>query len=431
MENVDSRELGSFPPGIRLPVARAAAGAMMPYFTTGIQSLVSRETSGLGTMGVTKQGVLMYDPELLSKLRVEEAATMILHEYLHIYLNHCARFDELVRKGILEDSDSDLWNNAADCEINDNLLEADCTFPRPEIMGGEAITPESLGLPSHLTAEQYAVTLKEKRDEPESDDSSSPPRPPKSDGDVLPACGSGSGNSLEGEPENDPDGRDEADLAVDRQTASGKIQEHVKKHGSVPGGLCRYAEAVVPRSTISWERELEAEISKAAAHKAGQADYTYSHRSRHQASFDYVYGEDAPVLPGMWAPISKVALVVDTSASMDFCFNTVISEAAGILKAIGGTRMTLVACDAKVQALEKVKSVDELRPNLLGGGGTDFRPAFTALQQLPLKDRPDVVVFATDGYGVYPSTEPSWKHIWLVVDGRVDVNWGKKIQVEI
>ncbi len=144
----------------------------MPYFTVGVQAMVPRYQPGLGTMGATQHGHLLVDPELLAKLFVDEAATMVLHEYLHGYFNHHERFDEMVRKGLLESGDFELFNDAGDAEINDNLEAAACVFPREEVMGGPPVTPQLLGLPPHRTAEEYAVTLKKRGHKPK--------RPPKS-----------------------------------------------------------------------------------------------------------------------------------------------------------------------------------------------------------------------------------------------------------
>ena len=413
--------LGGFSEGMRMALVRAYAGKMMPYFLSGLQNIRYRAMEGLGTFGMTDTGICLYDPELVKKLFIDEAATILLHEYLHDFFNHAERFREMVRRGALDSGDHELWNNAADAEINDNLEDARCVFPRPEVIGGEHVTPTSLGLAPHRPAEEYAMALKKKGQKK--------PRPGKSGEGELPACGSVSGNPLEGEPEEDDvDGRDPVERSLQHKRDSEKVAQHEKQRGSIPGGITGMADMHVGEPTIPWERELEAEVAKAARYKQGQADYTYSLRSRFQGSLEMIYGEEAPVMPGMWAPVAEVALVVDTSGSMYSAIKKVVAEARGIIQTLGGARMTMVACDAQVHELKKIKSVEELTQGLKGGGGTDFRPAFDALLELPEKDRPDVVVFATDGYGYYPDEEPPWKHIWLNVDGEISVDWGKEIK---
>jgi predicted metal-dependent peptidase len=415
--------LADSPEGLRLPIVRAYAGGMMPYFLSGLHSLVPRMVKGLGTFGITENSFLLLDPDVLKKLFMEEASTVFLHEYLHKYFNHAERFREMVRKGLLDPEDHSLFNDAGDAEINDNLEEANCVFPRPEIFGGPHVTPQSLGLPKHRLAEEYAIALKKRGHKPN--------RPPKADQGGLPACGSASGNPLDGEPPgNDPDARDTTDTQMQRKSDADQVASHEKTQGSVPSGIKRMAEGLLPSSKIPWDKELQHEVSRGIQHKQGQADYTYSERSRMQASFDMMYGEEAPVLPGMYAPLATVALVVDTSGSMTDSLRKVAGEAQGILRSMGGARVLMIACDAKVHTMTMISDVSQLKAGLKGGGGTDFRPAFDALLKLPPAKRPDIVVFATDGYGSYPSSAPPWKHIWLEVDGKIAVDWGRTIHAD-
>lgn len=422
-------ELSSFTPGMRLPMARANAASHMPYFTSGIQHLVPREAPGLGTFGVTELGHLMVDPAILARLYVDEAGTLVLHEYLHIYFNHAERFREMVRKGLLESSDHALWNQAADCEINDNLQEAGCIFPRDEVMGGPPTTPDALDLPRHRPAEEYAVTLKKRQQD--GDDGN--PRPPEAGDDqdgAWPACGSGAGNPVAGEPEpDDADGRDPTEMEMQRQSDSEQARDHQRAQGNVPSGIQQMVDSLLKPPKVRWDAELTTQVGQAVQHKAGSADYTFTKRSHHQSAMEWYFGEEAPVLPGMWAPLAKVALVIDTSGSMAQALKTVVEEAQGILKTMGGMRLTVIACDAKVHAVAEVKNVSELSQHMLGGGGTDFRPAFRAIEEMPKRDRPDVVVFATDGWGDYPSEAPPWKHIWLNIDGDISVDWGTEIAI--
>lgn len=417
------KHIKDLPPGMRLPAARAHAGGVMPYFLGGIQNLSPQEAPGLGTFGVTETGFLLVDSDVLAKLFVDEMSTILLHEYLHVYFNHSDRFREMIRKGLLDTSDMELFNDAADAEINDNLQDANCVFPRAEVMGGDPVTAESLGMKRGLTAESYAIALKKKGHKPN--------RPPKGGQGGLPACGSAAGNPVADEPPgNDPNAKTPADNDVQRKADSQQVANAVKSRGSVPAGIALTAEGLLAEPKVRWEDELAVEVQKGVRHKAGMADYTFSNRSHMQGAMEMMFGEESPVLPGTHAPLAKIALVVDTSGSMGSSYPRILREAQGVLKASGGARTTVVACDAKVHSLVEVKSVEEIKQNLKGGGGTDFRPAFSALQKLPPDRRPDLVVFATDGMGAYPEVEPrEFRTIWLAVDGHIAVDWGKTISV--
>ena len=59
---------------------------------------------------------------------------------------------------------------------------------------------------------------------------------------------------------------------------------------------------------------------------------------------------------------------------------------------------------------------------LVGGGGTDFRPAFARIEQLraegPLRDMQGVLYF-TDGKGIYPAKRPPFDVAFLFLENGI------------
>jgi predicted metal-dependent peptidase len=53
------------------------------------------------------------------------------------------------------------------------------------------------------------------------------------------------------------------------------------------------------------------------------------------------------------------------------------------------------------------------RMSMIGRGGTDFRPVFEWIQGNALDASP-ILLYATDGYGVFPEHPPGWPTIWLL-----------------
>lgn len=447
------RVMKSLTTGQRMATARAVAVEKMPYFRAGIVSMVPRAVPGLGTFGITDASILMFDPATLAGFTPNEAAAVLVHEYMHIFMRHSARFKKLLAVGVLAASkaDRDLFNAAADAEINDNLIAAGFKLPVLKTSKGEEmqpITPAGLGLPDHKTAEEYVVLLKQQRQrkgkEPgqghpgpaQDDPGSDPPSPPEPDSGQDSGgwgqCGSGAGNPLPDEPPTtDPDGRSEVDQNVDRRSQVEQIAQRSKSRGDVPLGIAQFAELETAPSVIPWQQKLSSALREAAAFVHGSIDYTRNHRSRVQGGLEMRLGVfGAPIMEAMHAPLAEVAFVADTSGSMGETEQAVIlSEAEGILKALAGTRVTFVACDAKVHTMARVGSVAEMKKGMLGGGGTDFRPAFQALEKM--RPRPNVLVFATDGYGRYPEGPPSGiRVIWLNVNGEISVDWGEVIVAE-
>jgi len=135
-----------------------------------------------------------------------------------------------------------------------------------------------------------------------------------------------------------------------------------------------------------------------------------------------------PVLPGMRAPMANVAIVFDTSGSMSGSEMTVIQqEAVGIMRALPGVALNVIACDAQVHGgVQKLNDVR--RAKLAGGGGTSFIPAFREARLI--RPKIDLLVFGTDGYGDYPSEAPPFRTIWLQTPGgRVSAGFGKVIDL--
>jgi predicted metal-dependent peptidase len=115
--------------------------------------------------------------------------------------------------------------------------------------------------------------------------------------------------------------------------------------------------------------------------------------------------------------VPNVAIVVDTSGSIDdTLLARALGEVDGALRGLGvsDAAVTLLACDAAVQTVERVRSARDAR--LAGGGGTDMRAGIaTASSQRP---RPDLIVVFTDGYTPWPDQPPPGSAVIAGILGR-------------
>lgn len=414
--------LSELPKDQRLAVARLVATRAMPYFTNGIRGLIPYEAPSLGTMGITAASQLLVDYDHLGELTPEEGGATVMHEYMHQFLSHPERFRKLVEAGVLDatQEDHDLFNDAGDAEINHGLLEAGMA------VGSDWVTPQSLGLQPNRTAEEYAAQLKERQRK-----NKNPPKPRTGSGMGKAPCGSGSGgNPLPGEP--DPStGRTPVEQKIQNAQDADAVNAHGRNAGmgTIPGCVARMAAEYVKPVTISWEQRLSARARDAVAFVQGGGDEDWAARSRQQAAMDTIFGdEDAPILPGEIDPSVNVMLAIDSSGSIGpDQLAKVGAHATKILQAIPDARLDVVVCDAEIQAVGSINDAAQLKELLKGGGGTDFRPVFEYIKRFPRK--PDVLVFATDGYGTWPQTPPPGiKVIWLIVDGRNSCPWGEVVE---
>jgi predicted metal-dependent peptidase len=81
----------------------------------------------------------------------------------------------------------------------------------------------------------------------------------------------------------------------------------------------------------------------------------------------------------------------------------------------------VVQCDAHIQKIEVYESWEtplfsNSHSELLGRGGTDFRPVFDWVQKdvIPVDGVPDLIVYLTDGFGSFPTKWNACPTVWLV-----------------
>ena len=104
-------------------------------------------------------------------------------------------------------------------------------------------------------------------------------------------------------------------------------------------------------------------------------------------------------------------------------------------------RLHILQCDERVQKDEVVEKKEELQMlwnhfTVVGGGGTDFRPVFTYVNQLikngDLKNLGGLLYF-TDGKGIYPKKKPDYQTAFLFLGDYEEENvppWAMRLQLE-
>lgn len=266
---------------------------------------------------------------------------------------------------------------AADCEINDDLLEDELA------VRDEWLKPGDFSLVDFATAEFYYRELMRNSTVIQ----------------VAVKCGSGCTGHTDDFEEGDSevDGLDSVDREVLRRTVAAAVREYQKNNGSgsVPEGLQRWA-AQTLEPKVNWRRALAAAVRRGVHLRAGSADYTWRRPSRRDDPSDPV------IRPGMTRPVPDVAVVVDTSASMDDQdLGQALAEIRAILnKVVPGDAVRVFSVDAAVSEVKQVFNVRQV--SLTGGGGTDMRVGITAAAE----SKPAVIIVISDGYTPWPETPP-------------------------
>ena len=362
-----------------LAAARLWAASRAPYLATALFACRPVAAPGSGTVAVDPSWRIHADPETVASLEPAELGRLLIHLAGHLVRDHAARAGAMD----VGPETAPWWQRCTDAEINDDLAAADLLPPVA------ADLPRDLGGRDGDLAEAYFGL-----------------QPPPSAGSGRPSdCGSGSDGLPR--PWDGPDAADGTGLTpgqanLVRFGVAEEIRRAAQRDpGSVPGGWVRWAEELLPSRT-DWRRVLGAEIRRAVAAVAGSVDYTYRRPSRRSHGTD----EDPRiVLPSLFRPVPEVAVVCDTSGSMDEgMLARVLSEVEAIVTRAGlrGTGVAALAVDTDVHSARRVTRAVQV--DLAGGGGTDMGAGIEAA--LARRPRPEVIVVLTDGYTPWPTAAP-------------------------
>ena len=124
--------------------------------------------------------------------------------------------------------------------------------------------------------------------------------------------------------------------------------------------------------------------------------------------------------------IREFVIAIDTSGSVQGeIVQSFLQRTCDVLRQSGSftTQVViyLIQCDAEVQSVERLTSLDQLdelipRLKLRGFGGTDFRPVFDyvdkLVEQRTLTELNGLIYF-TDGVGTYPEKAPAYKTAFI------------------
>ena len=163
-----------------------------------------------------------------------------------------------------------------------------------------------------------------------------------------------------------------------------------------------------------------------------------------------LYGNMPLIEPQEWKEVKKVedfAIVIDTSMSCSGdLVKKFLEETYGILSEAGSffqrVNIHIIQCDDQVQSDRKITCKEELQEymeklDLVGEGGTDFRPAFAYIDELIATHRFTElkgVIYFTDGQGIYPQKMPLYQTAFVFMDDGAEEQevppWAMKLVLD-
>lgn len=392
----------------------------------------------------TDGDVFAYNPNFVEVLPHEKLMGVVAHTVMHPACQHHKR------RG---DRDPKLWNVACDYAINWILIEAGLSLPdsfldsyeyrgksadeiysrltnlgeSEGVLGGNNTEGPEKGEEVDAAGSAGAQRSGEEDDDQQENSSENGEVAPAENGDDGAADSGESGESLEDQPEGEdgdpgecgevrdgsgdgsssPEGGDEAD--ENWQVALAQAAHKAREMGDLPAGLERLvAEVLDP--PLPWNDLLEMFINANARN-----DYSWIPPNRRHLHAG-VY------LPSLFhQELPDVVVGVDTSGSVTADdLNSFASEISAILEQFD-TQVHVVWFDSEVsdtQVLSRAELPLELKPK--GGGGTDFRPFFTWVEE-EMMTPACLVVFTDMECNRFPENEPMTPVLWVRTGGGGDV----------
>ncbi len=212
---------------------------------------------------------------------------------------------------------------------------------------------------------------------------------------------------------NDEPSPDKLTQAKQEQLANNALQK-ANDMESLPQGL----EKIIPLnrpSCVDWRSELRDTIGGYYI-----SDYTMMPPSK-KLLYAGIY------LPSATSRHLELAIAIDSSGSVDeILLGQFMAEIESITELFGSYTIDLLVCDDVIRSHQTFTNGELIVYTLQGGGGTDFRPVFDALntQISPTK----TLLYFTDLDGIFPENEPYYDVIW-VAPKHCDVSFGRVVEI--
>lgn len=373
----------------------------LTYLATAVYALSTVPSTQVDTIRADEHWRLYVNPDWAAAATVPDLGRELAHIVWHLLMDHAGR----ARAIRVDATTSRPWHLACDLTISETLAqEAAC--PEHLVATAAEARQDHPRLGTGRSAEDYYTILSGLPAGGSSDDQVSP----LDDGDSCGSAADGIARSSDLPPDADVGSLERLDAEVIRERVAIDYLEAQKGRGDTPRGAARWAKEIT-QPTIPWEPLLARAVRRGIGWTSGRHEPTWTRPSRRQSIQPDV------LRPGWRRPVPAVAMVVDTSASIDDkLLGLAMGEVDGALRGLGipDGSITVLACDAAVGAVTRVRKAAEA--TLIGGGGTDLRIGIAAAAQL--RPRPDLIVVFTDGYTPWPPAAPPGSAVIAAMLGR-------------
>ena len=371
----------------RLLCTHSFYGVLLMYMKFALDESV-------GTAG-TNGETTYFAPTFLDSLSDNELDFVLMHEVLHVVLQHCSRYENRRRA---------IFNAACDIVVNSTIL-------RSHGMDLSSITLADHGVAMHLTPsgeEGYLYTAEEVYEmllkENSADDNQAP-------WDSHSLWGAFPHGSIETE----------------------RWKQHFKdacrsigKRGC--GGVPSFAKRMLQelqKPQIDWRTQINEFVQQDIF------DYTFVPPDKRFFDSDFLM----PDYNDFDCKVKNILFMIDTSASMteEMVSSAYYEVKSAIDQYAGKLEGWLGFFDWTVKPPKRFSDTNELlkiRP--VGGGGTNFKNVFSYVRENMSEDLPSAMILLTDGFAQFPEEMAAngIPVLWIINNDKVEPPWGKVVRIK-
>ena len=377
--------------------------------------------------------LIAFAPDFLDKLSNNEVQFVLMHEVMHIVLNHCNR--------LINGMDLEIFNIACDIVVNSNILYS---FNKDV----SKITVKEFGEMMHLTPdgkegydytaeEVYQMLLKEKSNKKNEKGNEEKSTDKKGNNSSEKDNFSEKSKSLEEDQmgfddhsywknSNDQETKEEwKQIAIEAKKMQDEFDKKTNKSGSLPMLLERQIDEYIHPQT-NWREILHDFI------QIDIVDYSFNPPDRRMQDNSLIlpdFNEKEEIVKNIW-------FIVDTSGSIGKKELTIaLSEIKGALDQFNNHLEAQISFfDADITEPMNFSSIKEFQEiKAVGGGGTSFQIIFEKLDEYFKDEKPSYIIILTDGCAIFPQEEVRQEIpvLWLINNEYVTPPWGKVGRIKL
>jgi len=341
-----------------------------PYFGTIASSLKLESVKTIESF--ISDGIsLKYNSEYFNNLDIEDIEFALANGAMHMALSHKSRAN---------DRYTSLWQLASDLVVNSLLIKNGFNLP-------DKVNYQDRFRDSYVE-EVYDILLSETDNDFVDEDSSNIDK------------------------KREKIGVEESLESVIDEEFLDQLFDKLEKQSQLPKGL-NYLLPAQYSNSVDWRTQLYRYISS----------YDKSTFSFFPPNMKYLYrGIYVPALSGN---LLHIVVAIDTSGSIDDArLSLFLGELESIIEQYPNYQIELLQADDKIQSHDTFLTGEKIVSKIKGRGATNFKPVFDYIQSYI--DNPTVLIYFTDGDGVFPTDSPPYDTLWIV-DKNVSVPFGETI----